>query len=101
VEARFEGRVAAVTGGGSGIGAATARRLAAERADVLVADVDLSAASVASDQDRTAAATLARRLGRPEEVAAAVAFLGSADASYITGAAIVVHGGWSVQKDSA
>ena len=246
MEARFEGRVAAVTGGGSGIGAATARRLAAEGADVVVADVDLSAAravagpisaapvacdvscpadwaalrqliqarfgrldllhhnaavdvagpvhqlaeedwdrvlavdlkaaylgtralvdllqasggsivltssvhaliglpsrpayaaakggltalgrqlavdygpavrvntvlpgpvltpawsgATEADKDRTAAATLARRLGRPEEVAAAVAFLGSADASYITGAAIVVDGGWSVQKDSA
>lgn len=53
-----------------------------------------------ADKDRAAAATLARRLGRPEEVAAAVAFLGSADASYITGAAIVVDGGWSIQKDS-
>ena len=246
MEARFEGKVAAVTGGGSGIGAATARRLAAEGADVLVADVDLSAAravagpisaapvacdvsrqadwaalrqliearfgrldllhhnaavdvagpahqlaeddwdrvlavdlkaaylgtsalvdllqasggsivltssvhaliglpshpayaaakggltalgrqlavdygpavrvntvlpgpvltpawseATEADKDRAAAATLARRLGRPEEVAAAVAFLGSADASYIIGAAIVVDGGWSVQKDSA
>ena len=53
-----------------------------------------------ADKVRTAAATLARRLGQPEEVAAAVAFLGSADASYITGATIVVNGGWSVQKDS-
>jgi NAD(P)-dependent dehydrogenase (short-subunit alcohol dehydrogenase family) len=245
VEARYEGRVAAVTGGGSGIGAATACRLAAEGAGVVVADIDLSAAravagpisaapvacdvscragwtdlrelvearfgrldllhhnasvdvagpahqlaeedwdrvldvdlkaaylgtgalvdllqasggsivltssvhalvglpgrpayaaakggltalgrqlavdygpavrvntvlpgpiltpawseTTRADQDRAAAATLARRLGRPEEVAAAVAFLGSADASYITGATIVVDGGWSVQKDS-
>jgi NAD(P)-dependent dehydrogenase (short-subunit alcohol dehydrogenase family) len=34
-----------------------------------------------------------KRLGRPEEVAAAVAFLASQDASYITGAEINVDGG--------
>lgn len=37
---RFEGRVALVTGGASGIGAATARRLAQEGARVMVADLD-------------------------------------------------------------
>jgi glucose 1-dehydrogenase len=50
---------------------------------------------------RSAEATAARRLGRPEEVAAAIAFLGSLDASYVTGASLVVDGGWSVVKDSA
>ena len=34
-----------------------------------------------------------RRLGRPEEVAAAVSFLASADASYITGASLKIDGG--------
>ncbi|GAA1936361.1 SDR family NAD(P)-dependent oxidoreductase [Kitasatospora viridis] len=49
----------------------------------------------------SAAETVVGRLGTPEEVAAAVAFLASADASFITGASLVVDGGWSVVKASA
>ncbi|MDP9385813.1 MAG: SDR family NAD(P)-dependent oxidoreductase, partial [Actinomycetota bacterium] len=37
---RLEGRIALITGGASGIGAATARRMAAEGARVAVADLD-------------------------------------------------------------
>ncbi len=38
-------------------------------------------------------ATLVKRLGRPEDMAAAVAYLCSDDASYVTGETIVVSGG--------
>jgi meso-butanediol dehydrogenase/(S,S)-butanediol dehydrogenase/diacetyl reductase len=36
------------------------------------------------------------RIAEPEEVAKVIAFLASADASYITAAAIPVSGGWGL-----
>ncbi|MFJ4466824.1 SDR family NAD(P)-dependent oxidoreductase [Streptomyces sp. NPDC089424] len=53
------------------------------------------------DRERSVAETAARRFGTPEEVAAAIAFLGADEASYITGTSLVVDGGWSVVKASA
>jgi NAD(P)-dependent dehydrogenase (short-subunit alcohol dehydrogenase family) len=47
---RYTGRVAVVTGGASGIGLATARRLATEGAKVVVADVDEQAGKSAAGE---------------------------------------------------
>jgi NAD(P)-dependent dehydrogenase (short-subunit alcohol dehydrogenase family) len=38
-----------------------------------------------------------RRLGRPEEVAGAIAFLAGADATFVTGSELYVDGGWTAQ----
>ncbi len=48
-------------------------------------------------QEEVVKAIPMRRLGQPHEIAAACAFLGSDDASYITGATLLVDGGWLVQ----
>jgi NAD(P)-dependent dehydrogenase (short-subunit alcohol dehydrogenase family) len=55
----------------------------------------------AADRQRAVDATVAGRFGQPDEVASAIAFLASSEAAFITGASLVVDGGWSVTKDSA
>ncbi len=50
VSQRLDGRTAVITGGGSGIGLASARRLAAEGARVVVADIDPVAGKAAADE---------------------------------------------------
>jgi NAD(P)-dependent dehydrogenase (short-subunit alcohol dehydrogenase family) len=44
--------------------------------------------------DRIAARTPSRRLGRPEEIAAAAVFLAAPESSFVNGEVLVVDGGW-------
>jgi rhamnulose-1-phosphate aldolase/alcohol dehydrogenase len=89
-------RVAFVTGGGSGIGAATARRLAAEGACVVVADRDAAAA------EKVAAEIGAAAL-RPSDVAIAVA-VDVTDEAQITESlrqAVLAYGGVDLVVNNA
>src|SRR3546814_8319378 len=71
---RFEGKVAIVTGGAGGIGSATARRLAAEGASVVVADIAADAAEAVAAEIGTAAAGKAFDAADVESIEALVSF---------------------------
>jgi 2-hydroxycyclohexanecarboxyl-CoA dehydrogenase len=74
---RLEGRTAFVTGGASGIGAATVRRLAAEGARVVAADLDESKAHALADD--VGAEAVALDVTDAESVRAAFAAVGDVD----------------------
>lgn len=53
-----------------------------------------------ADRARTANSTALKRFGEPEEVAAAIDFLASDAASFITGSTLVVDGGATITRDA-
>jgi 3-oxoacyl-[acyl-carrier protein] reductase len=59
-------------------------------------ETDLSRPTLERHRDRVLENILLGRLGEPREIAAAVAFLASEEASYITGQTFAVDGGWGL-----
>jgi len=55
------------------------------------------AESVQQLKDGMIALTPLGRLGQPEDLAAGVFFLASADSAFMTGAELVMDGGWTAQ----
>lgn len=70
--ARFAGKVAVVTGGGSGLGAAIATRLGVEGGRIVVADVDAAAARRVARAIGAAATAVPTDVTRPADVAAMI-----------------------------
>ena len=75
---RLDGKVAIVTGGGGGIGGATARAIACEGAAVLVVDIDESAAQSVAEGIGAAGGTASAWRGDLSEESEAMAAVGQA-----------------------
>ena len=83
VEDRLTGQAAIVSGGASGIGCATCMRLAAERASVMVADLD-----------ETGARETAGLIGE-SAISCRALYLLSDESTFVTGAEFVIDGGYT------
>jgi NAD(P)-dependent dehydrogenase (short-subunit alcohol dehydrogenase family) len=70
---RLEGKVAAITGGASGIGAGTVRRFVEESAKVLIADLDEVKGDAVAAELGSAAVFLRTDVSKEEDIAAMVA----------------------------
>lgn len=103
---RLKGRRAIVTGGGSGLGAAAARRFASEGARVVVADIDLQAAeAVARDIDpegrnaRACACDVTQSAQTDALVATAVDFFGDEIDVFLSNAGVGFRGDYLAVED--
>lgn len=71
---RLKGMHCVITGGSSGIGAATVRRFVAEGAEVLMADIDIDAANAFADEMGDAVSAIKCDVRQEEDVRAAATF---------------------------
>lgn len=102
VALRGESAYAAAKAGLDGLTRTLALEVAAHGITVnSVAPGWITTASSSEAERRSAAFTPVGRAGTPAEVAAAVAFLATPGASYITGHTLVVDGGNTLQEDHA